>query len=162
MNTKPGCIGALPGRLAYWRDEIGKYDEVVLIVARPGVERPTAGDQPQPSVVDVAVHHVGGEVVLRELRDPSHPEYRLAAVPARDGDPVTDFQIVKVVEDRWPIHVDMARDDCRTQLTRGRRTGEPAGWEATHRNLQRPVPLQPETDQPGINADGPDLEADRH
>ena len=35
------------------RDEVGEHDQVVLVVAGRAVERPTAGDQPQPGVVDV-------------------------------------------------------------------------------------------------------------
>lgn len=46
------------------RDEVGEHDQVVLVVAGRAVERPTAGDQPQPGVVDVAVDQGGGEPVL--------------------------------------------------------------------------------------------------
>src|SRR5665648_411047 len=138
--------GAIDGRtqLSGGRDEIGEDDDVVLVVAGPVVERPTAGDHPQPRVVDVSEHQLGGEPVLRELADPRDSEYRLAAVRPRDGDPVTWLHVAQSEEDPWPVHVDMAGDDRRTQLTGGRPTGVPTGGEAAWRDLQGSVRSQAE------------------
>jgi hypothetical protein len=55
---------------------------------------------------------------------------------------------VQVVEDPWPLPVDVARDDRRAQLIGGRPTGLPTGGEAARRHLQRSVSPQSEVHQP--------------
>src|ERR1019366_5967690 len=67
-------------RLLGRRDEIGKDDEVVLIVAGLAVEGFATGDQPQSGVVDVAVDPFGGELVLQVLGNLGDAKYRLGGV----------------------------------------------------------------------------------
>src|SRR5689334_5126466 len=62
------------GRCGVGRDEVGEGDDVVVVVAGLPVERAAAGDQPQAGVVEIAVHHIGRELVLRVLLDLRHPE----------------------------------------------------------------------------------------
>src|SRR5680860_77774 len=144
------------------RDEIGKGDEVVLIVARPGVERPAAGDQPEGGMADEAVDQFGGERVLGEPSDPRHSKYRRAAVLSGDGDLVTGLQAVQPVEHPRPVPVDMTNDDRSTQLTGRRHSCVPTGGEAARRNLQGLVLLQSEGHQIRVHADCGDLQTHRH
>ena len=62
--TRSANATRLSTRLSCGRDEIGERDDVVLVVAGTAVVGPAAGDQPQPRVVDVAVHQRGGEPAL--------------------------------------------------------------------------------------------------
>src|SRR6185312_15580214 len=128
--------------VAYWsrgcgvsRDEVGEGDDVVLVVAGLPVEHPTACDQPEAGVVEIAVHHIGGELVLRVLLDLRHPEQRGAAVLACDGDLRIGGELAQAREDAWlSAPVDVAGENRRAQLTRGRRPGVPACREAGRRH----------------------------
>lgn len=96
-------------------DEVGEGDDVVVVVAGLSVERATAGDQPQAGAVEVAVHQIGGELVLRVLLDMRHAEHRRATVLPRDGDLGSGLEIAQVVEDAgMSAPVDMACEDRRT------------------------------------------------
>src|ERR1035437_9255271 len=151
---------SLPGYRSR-RDEIGKDDEVVLIVAGLAVEGSATGDQPQSGVVDVAVDPFGGELILQVLGNLGDAKYRLAAVRLGDRDLITDLDVVQVVEDPRSFHVYMARDDRRTELTWCWPAAVPAGREAAGWNLHRSVAAQAQGHQSGVHTDGGDLQADR-
>jgi len=65
----------------------------------PGRRTPPAGDQPQSGVVEVAIHRVSGERLLRERLHPAHPEHRCAAIRPHHGDLGAGHQITQAIED---------------------------------------------------------------
>jgi hypothetical protein len=79
-------------------------------------------------VVDVAVDAVGGEHALRVLLDGQHHEPRRRAVQPVDLDLVAPPQVGEVDEhSRTAVPVDVRGDDRRSEPSRRRTAGEPAG-----------------------------------
>src|SRR5207237_872915 len=82
-----------------------------VAAGRP-VERPTAGDHPQPGVVQVAVDRGRGEVVLRVPAHLDDAEHGGPAVLPLDVDLVAGDHVAQGVEDaRCPSPVDVPGDD---------------------------------------------------
>ncbi len=142
--------------------QVGECDDVVVVTACGFVEGSTARDDPESGgVVDVAVYNVGGKVLFGgEVFDTGSGEHCATSVFAGDDDVGSGFEIPQIEEDPvGALPVDVAGDDCRSDLTGGGGSaGVPPCVLPIRWDLECSIGIESEIDDVGVDADGRDFE----
>ena len=140
--------------------QVCECDDVVVVTACGFVEGSTARDDPESGVVDVAIYDVGGKVLFGEVFDTGSGEHCATSVFAGDDDVGSCFEIPQIEEDPvGALPVDVAGDDCRSDLTGCGSAGVPPCVLPIRWDLECSIGIESEIDDVGVDADGRDFEA---